>query len=94
MHLPSQVRLPFSLAVPHFVSETIGALISADTNAAWFNIVCLALVGTIDACGDFWNFFLFGFAQVRLSRAACSLQPAACSLQPAACSLQPAACSL
>jgi ABC-type multidrug transport system fused ATPase/permease subunit len=31
-------------------------------------IVCLGVVGTVDALLDFWNFFLFGFAQQQLVR--------------------------
>jgi hypothetical protein len=30
--------------------------------------VCLGVVGTVDALLDFWNFFLFGFAQQQLVR--------------------------
>jgi len=62
------IRLPFSLAVPHFVSETIGALIDGDTQQAYWSIACLCISGTVDALLDFWNFFLFGFAQQRLLR--------------------------
>ena len=60
------VRLPFSLAVPHFVAEVIGCLIKEDYSGARFNVLLLAAAGTIDAALDFWNFFLFGFAQQKL----------------------------
>jgi ATP-binding cassette subfamily B (MDR/TAP) protein 9 len=60
------VRLPFSLAVPHFVSECLGAVISGDHRQAWWSITALAIAGTIDAILDFFNFYLFGLAQQRV----------------------------
>ena len=60
------VRLPFSLAVPHFVSECLGAVISGDHQQAWWSITALAIAGTIDAILDFFNFYLFGLAQQRV----------------------------
>lgn len=62
------IRLPFSLAVPHFVSEVLGALFEGDKEAVWHNILLLAMAGTVDAVLDFWNYFLFGYAQQRLIR--------------------------
>ena len=62
------IRLPFSLSIPHFVSECIGALIKNDQDEAVRNVVLLLIAGTVDAMLDFWNFFLFGFAQQRLIR--------------------------
>ena len=43
------VRLPFSLAVPHFVSMTLGAIIDGDGEAARRCVVWLVCCGTIDA---------------------------------------------
>eukprot|EP01060_Flectonema_neradi_P024485 TRINITY_DN3337_c3_g1_i1.p1 TRINITY_DN3337_c3_g1~~TRINITY_DN3337_c3_g1_i1.p1 ORF type:complete len:789 (+),score=129.28 TRINITY_DN3337_c3_g1_i1:25-2391(+) len=62
------IRLPFSLSIPHFVSECIGALINKDQDEAIRNVVMLLIAGTVDAMLDFWNFFLFGYAQQRLIR--------------------------
>eukprot|EP00659_Diplonema_papillatum_P016577 gene16577-25424_t len=60
------IRLPFSLSIPHFVSECIGCLIARDESGAIRNIILLMIAGTVDAILDFWNFFLFGFSQQRL----------------------------
>lgn len=56
-------RLPFSMAVPHFVSEGIGALI--EKNLDRFEFACLALFisGTLDAMLDFWCVYIFATAQ-------------------------------
>lgn len=72
------VRLPFSLAIPHYVSDGIGAVIdqgSADPVArsaavgrirgAVFGIL---LCGTCDAILDFWNYFLFVVVQQKVVR--------------------------
>eukprot|EP01065_Artemidia_motanka_P022054 TRINITY_DN26272_c0_g1_i1.p1 TRINITY_DN26272_c0_g1~~TRINITY_DN26272_c0_g1_i1.p1 ORF type:complete len:815 (+),score=259.33 TRINITY_DN26272_c0_g1_i1:44-2488(+) len=61
-------RLPFSLSIPHFISETIGALSDRDLDGARLQIALLLIAGTMDAVLDFWNFFLFGYAQQRLIR--------------------------
>ena len=57
------IRLPFSIAQPHFVSTTLGALSRQDWNAAKTEILLLFLMGIIDAVLDFWVLFLFGFAK-------------------------------
>ena len=51
------VRLPFSLALPHFVSETISALILKDFAAAKTSISCFVAAGIVDALLDFWCVF-------------------------------------
>jgi len=61
-------RLPFSLAMPHFVSSSLAALAVADFAAARHEIQLLFLAGTIDAALDFWGFFLFGYANQRIVR--------------------------
>ena len=62
------LRLPFSLAVPHFVSMTLGAIIDGDGGSARRCVLWLLCCGTIDALLDFWTFFLFGYAQQALVR--------------------------
>ena len=57
------IRLPFSIAQPHFVSTTLGALSRQDWEAAKTEILLLFLMGIIDAVLDFWVLFLFGFAK-------------------------------
>ena len=57
------IRLPFSIAQPHFVSTTLGALSRQDFGAARTEILLLFLMGIIDAALDFWVLFLFGFAK-------------------------------
>jgi len=57
------IRLPFSIAQPHFVSTTLGALSRQDYAAAKTEILLLFLMGIIDAALDFWVLFLFGFAK-------------------------------
>lgn len=52
------VRLPFSLALPHFVSETISALILKDFAAAKTSISYFVAAGIVDALLDFWCVFL------------------------------------
>jgi ABC-type multidrug transport system fused ATPase/permease subunit len=61
-------RLPFSLAMPHFVSTTLAAVAAADFVAARREIQILFLAGSIDALLDFWAFFLFGYANQRIVR--------------------------
>ena len=60
------VRLPFSLSIPHFVSECIGALNRSDYTAAKSNVFLVLAAGTVDACLDFWCVYLFGMAQLNL----------------------------
>ena len=57
------IRLPFSIAQPHFVSTTLGALSRQDWEAAKTETLLLFLMGIIDAVLDFWVLFLFGFAK-------------------------------
>mmetsp|Transcript_62980 Transcript_62980/g.150695 ORF Transcript_62980/g.150695 Transcript_62980/m.150695 type:complete len:780 (+) Transcript_62980:178-2517(+) len=63
------VRLPFSLAIPHYVSETIGALNDKEEKTVWFSIGAIFFCGTMDAMLDFWNIFFFGFAKSRIIKA-------------------------
>ncbi|CAJ1969937.1 unnamed protein product [Cylindrotheca closterium] len=62
------VRLPFSLSIPHFVSTTLGALSQSEYERARREIMWLFLLGTIDACLDFWCIFWFGYANQRIVR--------------------------
>lgn len=62
------VRLPFSLAIPLLVSETIGAAIDGDLEQGRRYILLIAVAGTVDAILDFWNYYLFGLAQQRIVR--------------------------
>ena len=54
------IRLPFSLCIPHFVSEVIGALNNSEFDTAKRVILNLLIAGTIDAILDFWCVYLFG----------------------------------
>lgn len=63
------IRLPFSLAIPHFVSTTIGDLINEDYAGAKREILLLFLLGTVDAVLDFWCVYLFGKAKENIVRA-------------------------
>ena len=51
------IRLPFSLSIPHFISTTLGALSDGHYDRATREIVWLFILGTIDACLDFWCIF-------------------------------------
>jgi ABC-type multidrug transport system fused ATPase/permease subunit len=62
------VRLPFSLAMPHFVSTTLGALSRGEYHQAQMEILLLFILGSIDAVLDFWCVFLFGYAKERIVR--------------------------
>lgn len=63
------IRLPFSLSLPHFVSETIGGLLDKDEASVRFNITCFIVCGCVDAFLDFWCVFIFGYVQHRIIRA-------------------------
>eukprot|EP00571_Detonula_confervacea_P005111 CAMPEP_0172324904 /NCGR_PEP_ID=MMETSP1058-20130122/52602_1 /TAXON_ID=83371 /ORGANISM="Detonula confervacea, Strain CCMP 353" /LENGTH=648 /DNA_ID=CAMNT_0013041319 /DNA_START=155 /DNA_END=2101 /DNA_ORIENTATION=+ len=63
------VRLPFSLAIPHFVSTTITSLIDEDYDGAKREVLLLFLFGTVDSVLDFWCIFLFGKAKENIVRA-------------------------
>lgn len=60
------LRLPFSLAIPHFVSTTLTALSQGHYADAHREILALAICGSIDAFLDFWCVFLFGYANLRI----------------------------
>ena len=62
------LRLPFSLAIPHFVSTTLNAVAVSNFTSAHEEIQWLFIAGTIDAILDFWAFFLFGYANQRIVR--------------------------
>lgn len=62
------VRLPFSLSIPHFVSVTLGAVARSEYDLARMNILFLFLFGTLDAALDFFCIFLFGLANLKISR--------------------------
>ena len=62
------IRLPFSLAIPHFVSTTLAALGQGEFNEAHREIFYLFVLGSIDAVLDFWCIFLFGYANQRIVR--------------------------
>ena len=62
------VRLPFSLSIPHFVSVTLGALARSEYDEAKMNILFLFIFGTLDAALDFFCVFLFGLANLKISR--------------------------
>jgi ABC-type multidrug transport system fused ATPase/permease subunit len=53
------IRLPFSIAVPHYISEGIGSLISRDSDQLRSSCIALFFVGTMDALLDFWCVYIF-----------------------------------
>lgn len=62
------LRLPFSLSIPHWVAETIGALIDKQWSVATWNVIYLCICGTCDSILDFWCVYLFGLAQQKIIR--------------------------
>jgi len=72
-------RLPFSIAIPHFVSEGIGGAIDHQSmdpvvraNAAervYNGVLLIVICGTIDAILDFFNFQLFVVVKQKVIRA-------------------------
>ncbi|KAJ8612254.1 hypothetical protein CTAYLR_002898 [Chrysophaeum taylorii] len=62
------VRLPFSLASPHFQSEAIGAAINGKGGKLRCNVILLVATGAVNGLLDFWNVFLFDFSKARLLR--------------------------
>ena len=62
------VRLPFSLSIPHFISETLGALARSNYDEAKTNIFLLVVLGTVDAALDFWCVFLFGLTNLKITK--------------------------
>ena len=62
------VRLPFSLSIPHFISQVIGGLVSEPKNLSLVkeSIISIFIAGTIDSFLDFWCVYLFGVAQQKI----------------------------
>jgi len=63
------VRLPFSLAIPHFVASAIGYLIDEDYDGAKREVLLLFILGTVDSVLDYWCIFLFGKAKENIVKA-------------------------
>jgi ABC-type multidrug transport system fused ATPase/permease subunit len=57
------IRLPFSIAVPHFVSEGIGSLINHDVEQLKISCFALFAAGSMDALLDFWCVYIFATAK-------------------------------
>ena len=62
------VRLPFCLAMPHFVSEALAAVLSRDEAAAEAATIKFFVAALINGVSDFGNWFFFVVAQQRLVR--------------------------
>jgi ATP-binding cassette subfamily B (MDR/TAP) protein 9 len=62
------VRLPFSVSMPHFVAMTIGAVVDGNQQKFMKNVQYFLYAGVINGLLDFWNVFLFSFAQTRIVR--------------------------
>ena len=62
------VRLPFSLAIPHFISQVIGGLVAVPRNMGVVkeSIIAIFVAGSIDSFLDFWCVYLFGVAQQKM----------------------------
>ena len=74
------IRLPFSLAIPHLVAQTIYSAItqsnqslqlishdsSSGTRSAEFYIILIIICGSIDSILDFFTVYLFGVSQQRV----------------------------
>eukprot|EP00943_MAST-04B_sp_MAST-4B-sp1_P001848 g1848.t1 len=62
------IRLPFSLSIPHFISQVIGGLVGKQKNISLVNesIMCIFIAGSIDSILDFWCVYLFGVAQQKI----------------------------
>lgn len=61
-------RLPFSVAMPHFVSAVIGAAGAGNAAAAHSAALAFFLLGVADSIGDFFCAFLFTFCQQKIIR--------------------------
>jgi len=61
-------RLPFSLAIPHFVSTTIASLVNEDFVGAKREVLLIFLIGSVDAVLDYWCIYLFGKAKENIVR--------------------------
>lgn len=62
------LRLPFSLAMPHFVSQVIGALVHHDAEEARSATTYFFIAGIMDSIGDFFCVFLFSYCQQKIIR--------------------------
>ncbi len=62
------IRLPFSLSIPHFVSETLVSLARSEWDTAKTSILFIFIFGTIDAALDFFCVFLFGISTLKIAR--------------------------
>ena len=62
------LRLPFSLAMPHFVSQVIGSLVAQDADGARSATLLFFLCGIADSIGDFFCAFLFSYCQQKIIR--------------------------
>ena len=62
------LRLPFSLAMPHFVAQVIGALVAQDAGAARHAKQLFFACGVLDSIGDFFCSFLFNYCQQKIIR--------------------------
>ena len=60
------VRLPFSLAIPHLISVTLGALSKSDYVASRTAILQLIVCALIDGIFDFVCVFLYGYANLNI----------------------------
>jgi ABC-type multidrug transport system fused ATPase/permease subunit len=61
-------RLPFSLAMPHYVSVALAKTLAGDGRAALGAIQAFFVAGLLNSALDFGNWYLFVVAQTRLVR--------------------------
>ena len=57
------IRLPFSMASPHWVSEAIGALLAQDYERLKYACIALFTCGCLDSILDFWCVYIFATVQ-------------------------------
>jgi len=62
------LRLPFSLAMPHFVSEALGRVLASDQAGVMRNVHLFFYVAVVNAVLDYGNCWLFVIAKQRLER--------------------------
>jgi len=62
------LRLPFSLAMPHYISVALGCVLAHDAAGATRAIELFFISGALNAVLDFGNWFLFVAAQQRVVR--------------------------
>jgi len=61
------VRLPFSVAMPHFIAGAIGAVVENDDSKKFrANVERFLFAGTVNGLLDFWNVFFFSYARARI----------------------------